>query len=487
MLTRLSLLPIFQRLFLAFALAALLPIVILVLILSISTQFLEAHGGAALAASLRGYTILGICGSLGIVLVLGFLVNLSITRPLVQLAALARKIRRGETNARATVTGQDEISIVASSINNMLDDIVRLVQQTQGQHDYLQSQVERLINEVSGVGEGDLRVQAVVTPDSLGTLADSFNYMVEELSRLIIEVMRVAGEVASSTTVTQQQVNHLASTAAIQLQQIDRTGRTVQTMANESLQVAKQTQMLEKAAQEALVAAQTGRSTVAQTLDGIGHIQSNVQRTAIQVQRLGERSREINAIVEIINTIVHQTNRLSLDASIQAAMAGENGKGFGAVAADIRRLSETAKEQMSMITRIVNSVLEDIEIAAVSMHETEKETEGGTRFAHNTGATLSKIFAIVEQQAQEVESINIKMGNLYRSSQEVTAIMQDVFETTQQSNNNTSIIEQKMYELANLANQLRISVGAFKLKDAPSSSGQWSQPMSATDGRQGIR
>jgi len=466
MLTWLSNIPIFQRLFLAFALAALLPAIIIVRVLGVSIQFLGSHGGQGLASSLQSETVIAVCASIVIVLVVGFLVNLTITRPLSQLAALSRKIRHGDTSARAGVVGHDEISIVATSINSMLDDIGRLVRETQGEHDYLHSQIERLVNEVSGVGEGDLRIQAAVTHESLGVLADSFNYMVEELSNLVIRVKSVAVEVENSTTATQQQMNRLVSTAMTQLQQINVTSRTIETMAEESLQVAERTQVLQDIARRARQGAQSGRTTVAQTLDGIGRIQANVQQTARQVQGLDERSQEINEIVEVITAIVNQTNRLALDAAIQAAMAGAHGKGFGAVAEDIRRLAERTKEQMSTITRIVKSARNDIELVSSSMHETERETSQGVHLAQGTEATISMIFSVVEQQAREIEQINTMMGHLFRSLQEVAAIMQGVSEVTQQGSSSTRMVAQEMQGLAHLAKQLRVSVEAFKLKDA---------------------
>src|SRR5438309_9311177 len=131
----------------------------------------------------------------------------------------------------------------------------------------------------------------------------------------------------------------------------------------------------------------------------MGRINENVHETATKVHTLGERSRAIDEIVTAIGGIAHQTNRLALDAAIQAAMAGDNGKGFGAVAADIRRLAERSKEQTNIITRIVRNVLEDINTAALAMSETERETSLGTQLAQEAGRSLEAIFPVVERQA----------------------------------------------------------------------------------------
>jgi methyl-accepting chemotaxis protein len=400
-----------------------------------------------------------------VVLATGYIVNLTITQPLRQLASLTRRISRGDTSARARMAGRDEISTVASSMNSMLDNIVRLIQETQSQRDALQTQVENLVSEVSGVGEGDLRIQAEVTSDALGVLADSFNYMVEELGALIVRVKSVAQEVEDSTISILDHMGQLVETGDIQLNQIAQSTVEVEHMANSSRQVADRSQTLYSVAQDARRNAQGGREAVQQAVEGMGRIHQNVQTTANKVQTLGENSREINNIVEVISSIAHQTNRLALDAAIQAAMAGENGKGFGAVAADIRRLAERSKDQASSIARIVRSVREDIGAAAVSMQDTERETFAGTQLTQEAGVALESIFSAVEYQAREIESINQAAVQQLQASSNVVQIMRSISNSTQQSNISTRSASQNTERLARLVEQLRASTEAFKLRD----------------------
>jgi methyl-accepting chemotaxis protein len=399
------------------------------------------------------------------VLATGFVVNLTITQPLRQLASMTRRIAKGDTSARARTTGHDEIYLVATSMNNMLDNIVRLIQETQAQRDNLQAQVEKLVSEVSGVGEGDLRVQAEVTADALGVLADSFNYMVEELGSLVVRVKTVAHEVESSTTAIFDRLTQLVETGDIQLNQISSATVEVEYMADSSHQVADRAEVLYTVARDARQSAQGGREAVQQAVEGMGRIHENVQETSTKVQTLGERSREINNIVEVISGIAHQTNRLALDAAIQAAMAGENGKGFGAVAADIRRLAERAKDQASMIGRIVRGVREEIGAVAVSMQDTERETSSGTRLTQEAGVALESIFSAVEHQAREIENINQMAAQQLQSSSNVVQIMRGISSTTQQSTMSTREASHNMARLARLVEQLRASVEAFKLRE----------------------
>ncbi|GCE47756.1 methyl-accepting chemotaxis protein [Thermosporothrix hazakensis] len=429
----------------------------------INTQ--TATTGPSITNALIFATIIALLVTMVFVIFIGYIVNLTITNPLLHLATLTKRIAKGETNARAQLQGRDEIYTVAQSMNNMLDNIVRLIQETQAQRDSLQGQVEKLVSEVSGVGEGDLRVQAEVTADALGVLADSFNYMVEELGSLVVRVKVVASEVEKTTSTILDSMTQLVETADVQIQQMGEAGVEVENMAASSRQVAERSQMLFDVANKAREDAHGGRNALQQAVEGMGRINENVQGTALKVQMLGERSREIDEIAEAMTTIAHQTNRLALDAAIQAAMAGENGKGFGAVAADIRRLAERAKDQATSIGRIVRGVREEIGAVALSMQETQRETAAGSRLTQEAGIALSSIFSAIEHQAREVENINKAAMQQLQSSSAIVRIMHEVAESTKQSSVNTREASGNMERLARLVEQLRASVEAFKLRE----------------------
>jgi methyl-accepting chemotaxis protein len=410
-------------------------------------------------------TLAAFLSTILIVTTIGYIVYLTITRPLHQLALLTRRIAKGETDARVEVSGRDEFFLVANSMNRMLDNIVQLIQQAQDQRDELQSQVEKLVNEVSGIGEGDLRVQAEVSSTTLGVLADSFNYMVEELGSLVVRVKTVANEVGRSTAGILTRMSQLVETGSIQLQQFAHAEKEVQQVVEFSRQVTERSQILYEVARGAQHNAQVGRKSVQQAVEGIERINDNVQTTANKFQLLEERSREINEIIEVISGIAHQTNRLALDAAIQAAMAGENGKGFGAVAADIRRLAERSKDQASIVTRIVRSVREEISAVSHSMQDTEREAAIETRLAGETGQSLETIFTAIEHQAREIEHINQIAHRQLQSAHAVVQIMQNVAEYTRQSSTSTYDASRNMERLARLVERLRASVEAFKLRD----------------------
>lgn len=452
--------PIARRLLSAFVLAALVAgIIIGILGLSLAAQVGPTQANTIFIETVVAFLCTFLC-----VVIIGYVVSSSITKPLNQLATLTRRIGRGETDARATVVGRDEISLVAKSMNYMLDNIVRLIQETQSSRDVLQAQVEKLVSEVSGVGEGDLRVQAEVTADALGVLGDSFNYMVEELTSLVVRVKMVAHEVDSSTGTILDRMTQLVETGDMQMHQMSQASIEVERMAGSSHYVAERAQRLSTMAHTAQRDAQGGREFIQQAVEGMGRIRENVHTTAAKVQLLGERSREIDEIVTAIAGISHQTNRLALDAAIQAAMAGENGKGFGAIAIDIRRLAERAKEQATSIAKIVRNVREEISSVAISMQDTQRETHLGAQLTQEAGTTLESIFSAVEQQAYEIESINNAAMQQLQSSSAIVQIIQAVSDSTQHSGVNTREASQSMEQLARLIEQLRSSVEAFKLR-----------------------
>lgn len=421
--------------------------------------------GPSLTNPLIIYTAVAVLLTVLVIGAAGFLVNSTIVNPLNRLVALTRRIARGETRVRADIPGNDEIHQVAESMNGMLDVIVRLMQETQSRHDELQARIEKLIHEVSGASEGDLRIQAEVEPNELGLLASFFNRMAEDLSELVVNVKMLSRGVQNATLQLFGYLEGLVESADLQSQQIARATAEIGNMAMSSRRVAERAQSLNTVAYEARQTAQGGRKAVGQTFAGMERINENVRATAIKVASLGVRSREINEIVEAISSMAQQTNRLALDAAVQAAMAGEHGKGFGAVAADIRRLAEMEKEQTTKVVQMVRNILEDINVVTLSMRETEQETSAGTQLTQRVGSALDAIFSVVERQASEIELTNQVVTHHLQSFTILGQIMQDVSQTAQQSSESTREATRQMERLAQLAGQLLTSVEVFKLQE----------------------
>jgi methyl-accepting chemotaxis protein len=285
-----------------------------------------------------------------------------------------------------------------------------------------------------------------------------------------VNVKTLARGVQNATLQLFGYIEELVDRADLQIQQIARTTQEVSNMATSSRRVAERAQSLYSVAYEARQIAHGGRSAVQQTVDGMDRINENIRATSVKVASLGVRSREINEIVETMSSIAQQTNRLALDAAIQAAMAGENGKGFGAVAADIRRLAELEKEQATMVSQIVRNVSEDVNTVTLSMRETEQEAAAGTQLTQRVGTALEAIFSVVERQASEIELTNQIVKQHLQSSTTVGQIMQDVTQSAQYTSESTREATRQMERLAQLAGQLLTSVEVFKLREDRQSS-----------------
>ena len=402
---------------------------------------------------------------IAVIFLTAIIVNATISQRLGQLAVLTRRIARGSTAERANVGGKDEIQLVASSMNFMLDNIVQLIREAESRHAVLQMQVEKLIAEVRGASDGDLRVQAEVGPDSLGILASFVNNMIRELGTLVITFKTLANEVERATLQTYDDMTQLVESADGQVQRIAMATADVEKMAHQSRHVAQRVQSLAQVGTEVYQTTQTGRSAVLRGIEGMERIHKNVYLTVSKVQGLEEHSQEINNIVRTISGIAHQTNRLALDASIQAALAGEAGKAFRAVAEDIRRAAEVAKTQTTSIERIVGKIGEDIQEVTASVRETEAETRLGTKSSREAGTAFDAIFAAVNRQAGEIEMINQAAMQQLAVSSGVVQTMQGVSATTFSSGQSIREEVARMERVAQLAERLLLSAEVFKLRE----------------------
>jgi methyl-accepting chemotaxis protein len=411
-------------------------------------------------------TLVAIALTLTVILATALIVTISISRPLRQLATLTRRISNGDTSERAQTEGRDEIQMVAISMNGMLDNIVSLMHDAQLRHISLQTQIEKLVKEIQGVGEGDLRVHAEVSPDSsLKMMASSFNYVISELSTIVVKFKTLANEVERATMQAYDEMLQVVDDTDEQIQQITKATAQVLEMAKASRHVVESAQSLSLVGNETYTMTQNGRNSLAQASSGIERISTHVSSTVARVRRLEEHSQEIDTIVKIISGIANQTNRLALDTAIQAAMAGENGRGFRAVAEDIRRAAETAKAQTVMGEHIVKQVFEDVQAVARAMYETELETMSGMRFSRDAGTAFDAIVTSTEHQAQEIGIINRVARQQLESSNLVLQVMQTVSASTHQSSQNIHAEAERMEGVAQLAERLLASAEVFKLDE----------------------
>jgi methyl-accepting chemotaxis protein len=388
---------------------------------------------------------------------------------LASLADVCRDFSNGDRTARAVVNGDDDVAVMALSLNALFDSYMTAGASSIGvggnDAAALQAQIEKLLQEVSAVGDGDLRIQAEVTPDTLGVLADSFNYMIEELAKVVGRVQTTAVQVTNATRRILDRSAELAQASETQVKQIAQTTEAVEALAVFIQTVARNAQSSVEAAQDALRNAATGQQAVRQTIEGMMLIRENVQETAKKIKRLGERSNEIGEIVRIIEDIADQTNLLALNAAIQSAMAGEHGRGFAVVADEIRLLAERSTESTKRIATLVKSIQGDTYEAVVAMEDSTQEVVKGSQLADDAGRSLNSIYTAVERQAQMIESIAHAANEQTSVSEAVAVAMSRISEITRQTDAGTQEAAVSVSYLAELSEQLRASVSTFRLPD----------------------
>ncbi len=386
-----------------------------------------------------------------------------------ELADICRQVVAGDRSVRAPVVGEDEFAILAAAINAVADGgalggVISSASEAQDAAT-LQAQIEKLLQEVSAVGDGDLRVQAEVTPDTLGVLADSFNYMIEELAKVVGRVQATTFQVTNATRRLLDRSAEVAQASELQSVQISNTTDSVSRLADFVQLSATNAKAAADAARDALRNADGGQQAVVQTIDGMVHIRENVQETSKKIKRLGERSQEVGEIVRLIEDIADQTNLLALNAAIQSAMAGEHGRGFAVVADEIRLLAERVTEATKKIATIVKSIQGDTYEAVVAMEESTQEVVNGSRLADEAGESLRSIYSAVERQAKMIEGIARAANDHAKTSEAVAAAMTRIAEIARQTNSATQDTTAAVSYLAELAEQLRASVATFRLPE----------------------
>jgi methyl-accepting chemotaxis protein len=420
------------------------------------------------------------------VLLVNYFVQRRIKDRILGLVDVCRDYAGGDRSVRAVVNGDDDFAMLAMSLNTLLDNQGSSsgVSLAGGGSDAaaLQAQIEKLLQEVSAVGDGDLRVQAEVTPDTLGVLADSFNYMIEELAKVVGRVQSTAVQVTNATRRILDGSAELAQASETQVAQISQTTEAVEALAVFIQNVARNAQLSAEVSQEALRSASSGQQSVRQTIEGMMLIRENVQETSKKIKRLGERSNEIGEIIRIIEDIADQTNLLALNAAIQSAMAGEHGRGFAVVADEIRLLAERSTESTKRIATLIKSIQGDTYEAVVAMEDSTQEVVKGSQLADEAGRALNSIYSAVERQAQMIESIARAAHEQTTVSEAVAVAMGRISEITRQTDAGTQEAAVSVSYLAELSEQLRASVSTFRLPErAGDMSGGFSPMTSVTE------
>ncbi|HEY3443278.1 MAG TPA: HAMP domain-containing methyl-accepting chemotaxis protein [Paludibaculum sp.] len=408
--------------------------------------------------------------ALGLLLLSGvlvFVIQKGIAEQVRSMSETFRQVSKGHYDARAEIYGKDELGMMAETTNAMLANTLSLIQSRE-ERDRIQESIRKLLDDVSGVAEGDLTKEAEVTAEMTGAIADSINYMMAELRTIIGAVQSTTANVNSSAQRVQDVTEVLADSSQHQSEQVRAASQILHMMAQSIRDVAERANDAATVADSALSGALAGGAAVRRTVEGMNSIRQHVQETSRRMKRLGESSQEIGEIVQLISDISDRTSILALNASIQAAMAGESGKGFAVVAEEVERLAERATEATSRITVLIKSVQTETYEAISAMEETTREVVDGSHVAGEAGERLAQIEDVSRQITGLVKEISTTASEQASSSDRVAATVADVSDGTQSTAQEALRTATDIRQLATMVTELSHSLSKFRLPPSDS-------------------
>ena len=420
----------------------------------------------ALAAGVTGFVTTG---------VMGHLTLKQVRRTTKDLENQFNSVRKGNLSAQATVYSEDEFGQLAAGFNEMArviftttHEATRKAQEQEEAKENLQRQVIRLLDDVEGAARGDLTVQAEVTADVLGAVADAFNLTIQNLRDIVQQVKVAAREVTKGATNSETFARALSSDALRQAEELAVTLNSVQVMTDSIQRVAEAAREAEAVARDASEIALKGGEAVENTVAGILEIRETVAETTRKVKRLAESSQEISKIVALISQIASRTNLLALNASIEAARAGESGRGFAIVADEVRQLADKSAKSLKEIEQIVMQIQSETGSVMTAMEEGTQQVIKGTKLAEEAKRSLENIIQVANRIDILVRSITTDTVEQTETSRAVAHVMQSVELTAQETSQEAQRVSGALQHLVGVSRDLISSVERFRVETAES-------------------
>ena len=332
-----------------------------------------------------------------------------------------------------------------------------------------QTAILRLLDEIADLADGDLTTSATVTEDFTGAIADSINFAIDQLRNLVVSINENSVMVSEASRQTQSTATALSEASASQAREITEATVEINRISKTMGEVSGDADESSKVAERSVVIANKGADAVQNTINGMDKIREQIQKTSKQIKRLGESSQEIGDIVSLIDDIADQTNILSLNAAIQASMAGDAGRGFAVVADEVQRLAERSSAATKQIEVLVKTIQADTNDAVISMEQTTAEVVQGARLAQDAGVALGEIEDVSNDLAKLIKDISSAAQYQSESATRVSDTMNVIQEITSQTSSGTMATASSIGDLADMAQEMINSVAGFTLPDSVTS------------------
>lgn len=395
--------------------------------------------------------------------ILGVLIYRSISDPVRKLSDTVTQIGQGNYEQRSELTGENELAELGTALDELLADKVTSMARAEEENERLNDSVARLLEGVSRLSQRDLTVSLPVSQDVTGPVADAMNLMTEETSRVLMQVAGVAEQVESASNLVNEKAEAVDQTEGMQREEIERTVQGLEQASRALQNITQLARSANTAAEETQNITRQAMQTVQNNLSGMNEIREAIQETGKRLKRLGERTNEISNVVDIINTIAERTNVLALNASMQAASAGEAGRSFAVVAEEIQSLAGNAREATGQISSLVQNIQVDTNDTIATMDRTISQVVEGTQLAEAAGGQMTRTQQTTEELVRSVQEIASETEQQSKVGDDLRERAAHMMERTQATAQQVDDQLSQTRNLVDYARQLVESVRAFKL------------------------